>query len=138
MKAYVDSSILLRLVLGEPGRLREWRAIRVPVTSALAEVECLRTLDRLKLRGAIDSDELARCRTLIFELLSAMEVVDVSPPVLSRAASPFPTSLGTLDAIHLATALAFRDVRGVDLVLATHDAQLAQAARAVGLTVIGT
>jgi predicted nucleic acid-binding protein len=137
VKAYIDSSILLRLVLGEPGRLREWRAIRLHVTSALAEVECLRTLDRLKLRGAIDAEELARSRTSIFELLSGMEVVDLSPPVLSRAASPFPTSLGTLDAIHLATALAFRDVRGVELAFATHDAQLAQAARAVGLTVIG-
>jgi len=137
MNAYVDSSILLRLVLGEPGRLREWRAIRSYVTSSLAEVECLRTLDRLKLHGAIGADELARCRAAVFELLHAIEVVELSPPVLSRAASPFPTSLGTLDALHLATALAYRELRGVDLVVATHDAQLAQAARAVGFAVIG-
>jgi hypothetical protein len=46
--------------------------------------------------------------------------------------------LGTLDAIHLATALAWREAAGVeDLVMATHDLALATAARASGLRVVG-
>jgi predicted nucleic acid-binding protein len=44
--AYVDASVLLRVLLGEPGRLREWRRIETAVSSALADVEVLRTLER--------------------------------------------------------------------------------------------
>ena len=47
MIVYVDASVVLRLVLGEPNQLPEWPRIESAVASALAEVECLRTLDRL-------------------------------------------------------------------------------------------
>ena len=43
-----------------------------------------------------------------------------------------PTIVNTLDAIHLASAIALRDRRGIDLVFASHDDQQATAARALG------
>lgn len=138
MKVYLDSSVLLRMILAEPGRLQSWSEIELGVASALVEVECLRTLDRLRLRGAIQEQELAEHRAIVYDLLEALEVVEISRPVLSRAASPFPTSLGTLDAIHLSTALTYREMRGVELQFATHDAELATAARSVGFTIVGT
>lgn len=137
MNAYVDSSVLLRKVLRQPGSLREWAAIGTGVVSALAETECLRTLDRLRLRVGLSDAELARRRQAVFRLLESVEVVEVTSAVLARAAQPLPTELGTLDAIHLATALLWREHGGDDLVMATHDAALATAARACGLTVIG-
>lgn len=48
-----------------------------------------------------------------------------------------PVPLGTLDAVHLATALLWQETRGDELVLATHERALALAARASGLHVIG-
>jgi hypothetical protein len=57
--------------------------------------------------------------------------------ILERAAQPMPTELGTLDAIHLATALLWRDMTRNELVMATHDAALAVGARAHGLRVVG-
>jgi len=135
--AYLDSSVLLRVALGEPGRLAEWETIEDGATSALAEVECLRTLDRLRLRGALSDPELAIGRRAVWQMLEALELVQLAPPVLRRAADPFPTPLGTLDALHLATALAWREERGTVLVLATHDAELGVAAAACGLDVIG-
>ena len=48
-----------------------------------------------------------------------------------------PTELGTLDAIHLAAALLWRETTEADLVMATHDSGLALGARAHGLSVIG-
>lgn len=48
-----------------------------------------------------------------------------------------PTELGTLDAIHLATALLWRDMVGAELTMATHDSALAIAAEAHGLPVVG-
>ena len=57
--------------------------------------------------------------------------------VLDRAAQPMPTELGTLDAIHLAAALLWKEMTHVDLVMATHDGALALGARAHGLPVVG-
>ncbi len=137
MIAYVDSSVLLRKVLRQPGALGEWAAIRTGVASAVAETECLRSLDRLRLRTGLADMDLARRREAVFRLLESIEVVEVTPPVLARAAQPLPTELGTLDAIHLATALLWREHNGGDIIMATHDVALATAARACGLTVVG-
>jgi predicted nucleic acid-binding protein len=135
--AYLDSSVLLRMVLRQPDTLTEWAAIRHGVVSALAEVECLRTLDRLRLRLQVPDRILAERRGMVFRFLEAMELVELERPVLHRAGQPFPTELGTLDAIHLATALAWRERTGADLVMATHDDALGTAARSCGLRVIG-
>jgi hypothetical protein len=59
------------------------------------------------------------------------------PPVLSRAGEPLPTPLGTLDAIHLASALTWRERMGALPMMATHDAALGLAARAFGFEVRG-
>jgi predicted nucleic acid-binding protein len=135
--AYLDSSVLLRIVLGQSDALREWRVVERGVASALVEVECLRTLDRLRLLEGLADDQIASRREAVFRLLEAMEVVEPTRPVLARAAQPLPTLLGTLDAIHLSTALLWREWAGADLVMATHDAALGTAARASGLRVVG-
>lgn len=137
MIAYLDASVALRLVLGEANRLAEWAGLNSAVASALTEVECLRTLDRLARLGLLTADELVERRTAIYRLLESVELVDVARPVLRRASEPFSTPLGTLDAIHLSTALIWREARDRELVMATHDRALATAARSVGLQVIG-
>ena len=137
MIAYLDSSVVLRVVLGQRGSLREWNAIETGVASALLEVECLRTLDRLRLLEGIAEGEIARRREAIYRIVEALTVIEPTRPVLARAAQPFPVVLGTLDAIHLATALMWRERSDAELVMATHDAALDLAARAVGFRVIG-
>lgn len=137
MIAYLDSSAILRIVLGQANALKEWRSITQGVASALVEVECLRTLDRLRLAEGLADDEIAIRREAVFRLVEALEVVELTRSVLARAAHPLPTALGTLDAIHLATALLWKDRNGVDLLMATHDEALATASRASGLRVIG-
>jgi predicted nucleic acid-binding protein len=137
MIVYLDSSVILRVVLGQKGRLKEWSSIREGVASALAEVECLRTLDRLRLQESIADEQIAVRREAIFRLLEEVHVVEPTGPVLSRASQPLPVRLGTLDAIHLATALLWRERGAADLVMATHDAALALASRSCGLRVVG-
>jgi predicted nucleic acid-binding protein len=137
MTAYVDSSVVLRVVLGQPWALREWDLVDRGVVSALVEVECLRTLDRLRLLQHIADREIAVRREAVFRLMESLEVVAPDRAVLSRASQPMPSSLGTLDAIHLATALLWQDRKGVSLVMATHDTALATAARASGLRTVG-
>jgi hypothetical protein len=47
------------------------------------------------------------------------------------------TSLGSVDAIHLATAELWRETRGQEITFATHDRELGLGARASGFKVIG-
>jgi uncharacterized protein len=135
--AYVDASVLLRVALRQPDALPEWRRIQQGVSSALAMTESLRTLDRLRLRARLDDAEVARRRATILRLIASLELVEIDAAVLDRAAQPMPTELGTLDAIHLATALLWKEMTRADLVMATHDGDLALGAQAHGLPVIG-
>ena len=138
MIAYVDPSVLLRVALGQPNALLEWRDIERGVSSALVITESLRTLDRVRLRVNLSDIEVARRRATILALIDSFELVEIDSGVLDRAAQPMPTELGTLDAIHLASALLWRDAFGADPVMATHDKALALAAQAHGLKVIGS
>lgn len=137
MIAYLDASVVLRLVLGEKDRLAQWAQVDAAVASALTEVECLRTLDRLARMDRLSPEELAERRGAVYRTLEAVDLVDVSRTVLRRASEPFPTPLGTLDAIHLATALLWREATGDRLTMTTHDRELATAARATGFSVAG-
>ena len=137
MIAYVDTSVLLRIALGQSNALSEWRQIERGVSSGLITTESLRALDRVRLRAQMSDFEVARRRSTILALLDALEIVEIDSPVLERAAQPMPTELGTLDAIHLASALLWRDTMGLDLVMTTHDEALGLAARAHGIKVLG-
>ena len=136
MNLYLDASVLLRVVLGEPGRLRIWPKITMPIASELIVLESLRTIDRAKIRMDLPDGVVADRREAVFQATERFTLVPLGRPVLERAAQSFPTLLGTLDAIHLASALVVRD-RFEDLSLATHDQELAIAARAVGFEVHG-
>jgi hypothetical protein len=70
-------------------------------------------------------------------LIASLEIVEIDTMVLDRAAQPMPTEIGTLDAIHLATALLWKEMTTEDLTVATHDTALAVASRAHGLSVVG-
>ena len=137
MIAYVDASVLLRVALGQPNALPEWRQIDRGVSSALVTTESLRTLDRLRLRANLSDREVATRRAVILALIASLELVEIDAVVLDRAAQPMPTELGTLDAIHLATAMLWKETTRTDLVMATHDGALALGAQAHGLRVLG-
>lgn len=137
MIAYVDASVVLRIALGQPNALAEWRRIERGVSSALVLTESLRTLDRLRLRANLSDMEMARRRSIILALVDSLQLVEIDQVVLERAAQPMPTELGTLDAIHLASALLWQDATGTPLTMATHDKALGLAAQAHGLTVLG-
>jgi predicted nucleic acid-binding protein len=134
---YVDTSALLRLVLRESGALDDLRSADALVSSELIAVESARTIDRLRLHGVLTSDDAAARLRVVQEWLEALDLVLMRPPVLSRASEPMPGPLGTLDAIHLATALVWRDRIGPIGSVATHDAALGAAARAFGFDVRG-
>ena len=133
-RAYLDSSIILRRLLGQPGALRglsRWLLL----ASELVEVEALRVLHRLHSTGDLSDDGLGLRIAELQALMTAVDRVPLTRIVLLRAGGPFPGPLKTLDAIHLATALEWSAYTGESLTFLTHDRQLATAARACGLAV---
>ena len=132
----MDSSVLLRVVLGERDRLRIWPKISDAVASELITLECLRTIDRARIHLRLEDEDVAARRSTVLETVDALHLVPIGPEVMQRAAEPFPTMLGSLDAIHLASALLARDSFD-QLSVATHDRELAVAARAMGFPVHG-
>jgi predicted nucleic acid-binding protein len=137
MHAYVDASVILRFVLDDGPNLPGFLELEATFASELTETESLRTLDRLNVMGRIARDEVPELRQHVLRALRHVEYASVNVSILRRAADPFPVPLGTLDAIHLATAIMLRDYREPDLAFATHDQQLAFAARTMGFHVIG-
>ena len=137
MIAYLDTSALLRIVLREAGALDDLRAYDGLVSSELIALESARTIDRLRTQGALTMDEAAERTGMVNEWLEGVDLVLLRPPVLSRASEPMPMPLGTLDAIHLATALIWRDRLGPLPQMVTHDPALGAAARGFGFDVRG-
>jgi predicted nucleic acid-binding protein len=135
--AYVDASVILRLALGQSNGLTEWSKIQRGVSSALITTESLRTLDRLRLRAKLSDVEVATRRAAILSLIASLELVDLDAAILDRASQPMPTELGTLDAIHLATALLWKEMTATPITMATHDGALGLSAKAHGLSVVG-
>ena len=57
MRAYCDTSALLRLVLRDTGALDELRSCEGLVSSELIAVESYRTIDRLRLQGSLSTED---------------------------------------------------------------------------------
>lgn len=127
---YLDTSTLLKFVQSEAEStaLRSWREELGPevylVTSELAGVEVARTFRR----AGIDRQ---RVPFLVGNALKGVEQINLNGEVLARAAAYEVLRLGTLDAIHLATADPLR--RELDGFL-SYDKELAAAATEIGLT----
>lgn len=139
MIAYLDSSILLRQILREPNRLVEWDAIQVSVSSELVRTECFRSLDRLRLQTRTSTADFEAQKIALTDLMWRVGLINLDRSVLDAATMPLPHALGTLDAIHLVTALAYRNSQpqARAMSFATHDVALARAARAFDFPVLG-
>lgn len=123
--AYVDASALVKLVLDEPGtvEMRRWyvESERV-VTSRVGIVET----QRATAREAHDTEHLE-------VILRSVETVEFDATIARTAGAIGPATLRTLDAIHLASAVAL--LPDLDAFV-TYDGRLAEAARLLGLPVV--
>jgi hypothetical protein len=124
---YVDSSVALAQLLDEdqsPGEAF-WRREDL-VASRLLEYE---VWNRVNLRS------LARSHGDDVRLLiGRLGLLELAPPVLTRALQSFPVPVRTLDSLHLASIEFLRQL-GQEPELASYDHRLNAAARAVGITI---
>jgi len=122
---YLDASALVKLVVGEAesAALLAYLSERPHrATSVIARVEVARALNRV----SVDLQDRLEA------VLEGLTVVTLADEIVARATRIGPSTLRTLDAIHLATGLAL----GPDLTaLVTYDARQADAARGLGIAV---
>jgi predicted nucleic acid-binding protein len=124
--AYIESSALVKLAIHEsetPVLRRQLRTHEHMVSSDLSTVEVSRAAFRR--RG---QDGLVQARAALLPI----NLIPIDRPVIDMACQLAPPTLRSLDAIHIATALAVgRD----DVVFYAYDQRALDAARAAGLTV---
>jgi uncharacterized protein len=122
---YLDSSAIVKLILEEPGSHEMRHYINDPtpvVSSALAATEVMRTV------GPVSREAVTKAA----ELLRTFELITIDDLILGRAGRLLPWSLRSLDAIHVATAATMGAALSA---LVTYDRRMAEAARALGMTV---
>jgi len=138
--AYIDSSVLMRIILVQASPLPEWGELEHGVSSELLVVEGFRTFDRLWHNDELTEADLVEKRPKFRKFLRRLDLRPLDRAVLNLAARSLPTTLAALDAIHLATAIRYRAAQPPDerpIAFATHDHQLARAARAMNFEVLG-
>jgi predicted nucleic acid-binding protein len=136
VKQYVDASVILRIIVNADGALPK-RKLLNPNSSVLLQIECLRTLDRYQTSGELKPTEIPRSYAALHEAMRRIQLLKIDEKIVERAGGPFGLPLKTLDAIHLVTAIAWRERINEEVTFVTHDNPLAAAARAYDFPILG-
>lgn len=123
---YVDTSVFGRVILEEPDKAAIKRALATfdrSVASRLLRVELRRIGGRESVLEEAD------------RILDSVQLIPMDETVLATAETISPTTVGTLDAIHLATAVRLSKAGELDALM-TYDKRLADGASKHGITVL--
>ena len=134
MIVYLDSSFVIRRLLGVGKPAEFWGKWEKAYASVLMRTECFRIANNLRLAGKLDDAGRARLGAWIETVCNAVTQIPLTDNVMKRAAEAYPVEVGTLQALHLATMQELESVHGVKCVLASDDDGLVQAAKALGIT----
>lgn len=135
MVAYLDSSVALRHILLGDSSIALALGCDYAVSSELLEIECRRVLHMYRLNGDLDDEGLVESTRRLDALLDGVSLIALSAGVKRRAMEAFPVVVGTLDALHLASAKAFGDGReGETLLVFSHDSAMNRCATALGFS----
>jgi predicted nucleic acid-binding protein len=135
VNVYAESSAVLAWLLGEDAGVAVRDVLRragMVTASDLTLIECDRVLIRAVALGEADEAAAADRRAQLNRAASHWHLWRVDAEVTARARRPFPAEpIRTLDAIHLASALAVRSVvPGVELL--SLDGRIRQAGAELG------
>ena len=134
MTVYLDSTFVIRQLLGVGKPVDFWGKWEKAYASTLMRTECFRAANLLRLEGKIDDAGRARIGSWIETVCSTIVQVPVTESIMHRAADAFPVAVGTLQAIHLATLEELEAAHGVKCELASADEGLVLAAKALGFS----
>ncbi len=122
---YLDASVALAHLLAEDRSPPERLWAQPLISSRLLEYEIWNRVHARRLGQS--HGEAVR------ELLSRVALIELAPPILTRALESFPLPVRTLDALHLAS-IEFLRARRQTVEVASYDDRLLAAARALGIS----
>ncbi len=136
MIAYLDSSVVLRYILKGEVAIQHALECETIVSSELLEIECKRVLQRCRMQGELDDKTYVTAAGRLDKVLAGVGLVALSDSVKKRAMEAFPVVIKTLDALHLATALAFAEIKADETILVfSHDEGMNRCAAVLGFAV---
>jgi len=130
--AYFDSSVLVKLYLDETafGHARRLARKYGVVSSAIGPAEVTSGLRRRFVAGQVTDAQFATLLASVREDRANWELVDLDARVVQRAEEIILSAwVRTLDALHIASAILFRQRSGIHLPFVTGDARQRDAAR---------
>lgn len=136
MTSYLDSSVLISIAFQEPGHLTRIESFGSLISSRILMAECLRTLLRLQHAQYISEDEFVQKSEFFQKAFRSITLIDVSKSILDRSMQSFGIHVKTLDAIHLSSALLWRESKKEEVSFLTHDDKQSKAARVLGFQVL--
>jgi hypothetical protein len=137
MICYLDSSVVLRHLLLQDSILEGTAQFETVGSSELLIIECHRVLDRYRLENQITDAQLAEVKQNLQAIVGGLHIVELTEPIKTRAAGPFPTVVGALDALHLASLLLWKEMTPDErFVLLSADQQMLNCAAALGIPLL--
>ncbi len=135
MKVFFDTSAFVKLYINEVGShsvIKIYQDADALALSVICFPEIVSTLCQLAREGKISIEEYKQLRKLISIDLKNIEIVQITPKVLSHVVSCLENHpLRAMDAIHLGCALTYSPDQFV-----SSDRKQIQAAYSIGLTVV--
>jgi uncharacterized protein len=134
---YLDASTLVKRYIEEPGSAEVAAAIgaaNVAATSIISRAETAAALAKAVRVGVLKQAEAGAALEVFREDWSRLVRIQATEPLVARADTlAWEMGLRGYDAVHLASALLWRENMDQDVVVATFDRQLWQAAGKCGL-----
>jgi predicted nucleic acid-binding protein len=136
--AYFDTSVVVKRYVQEGGsrRARDLMHRHRFISCAILQLEALSAFSRRLTAGELSEGDFDAIRSQLRADRGHWELVEVNASVLARAEDVIAkTRIRTLDAIHIAAALAFMELSGLHIQFVTADDEQRVAARKMALEV---
>ena len=137
MLCYLDSSVLLRFLLGVDERYLITAEYGQVGSSELLYIECSRVIERYRMQNLITDEQVAETRERLDGIIRGLYIIELTDVIKLRASGSFPTVVGTLGALHLSSALLWKEYAGgEELGVLSDDIQLSTCAKALGFCLL--
>jgi predicted nucleic acid-binding protein len=138
-RAYFDTSVVVKRYVNEHGSVLARRLLRTYriFSSVLVPLEALSTFARRRAAGELSEASFRAIMTRMITDRRQWELVELTAPILVSAEEVVErTRIHTLDALHVASAIAIRERSSAALPFVTADERQGDAAQQMGFSVI--
>lgn len=136
---YIDTSTYLKLFQKEHGSVEAKKLVKESslLSSVIISAECFSTFSKRKQGREIDEKTFDKLVNRVKKDLPYIEIVKVTDEVLKKTEEvALHSTARTLDAIHIASALLFQELTGIELTFVTSDKKQEEVAKDEGLKTV--